>query len=701
MHDGFVWVGTQGGLHRYDGQRYHLFRHDPRDPGSLPDSYVSALAVEGRDTLVDRHVFRIRCAARPARRAHPALRAAGDRRLRLARPARARAVADRRAGVDRHRRAARALRSGHGAHARPCSRWIRAPSRRRRSRRCCAIATARCGTASAAGLYRFGAGGSAERIAEGPVRSLAFDPTSACGSARADGLFRLRDDGRALLRVWPARGTDAGITDVRAIAEAPDHHLWFSAVRRRPAPLGPRGRRTSTRSANRCCADALPENTISELLLDRGGALWVGGQFRGASVTDPAGTRFATVVGAVPDDDIPGLAGNSVRALLEDDAGRWWFGTDGGGLFRTDAMGGHLSEAAGFRDALPAPRRDRICARWRSRRAATTGRGSRRRAACRSSTRARGMVTEVTLPGHPSPSSAQHGARPRRQRCGSARRRRGCCATTRATIRLRSYGNATEGTDPVTVHVDRRRPARPRVGRHQRRPATSSIPATGRMRVFRHVADAPDSLAGNLVRSMLQTADGTHLDRHARRPEPHARTRRWRSRSIIRSRRRSANARCRWSSRSPKRPGGVLWMGTDARPDALRSRARRRCAATASATACRTSNSTAAPRCACAMAACCSAACAASTCSIRAGVRDQRYMPPVRLLSARFGARRRVRRDDLAWQRDAAWTSRPTPACCACASARSTSCRRRTASAIATGSTGSTRTGSTTARSPK
>ena len=49
--DGFVWVGTQGGLHRYDGQRYHLFRHDPRDPGSLPDSYVSALAVEGRDTL--------------------------------------------------------------------------------------------------------------------------------------------------------------------------------------------------------------------------------------------------------------------------------------------------------------------------------------------------------------------------------------------------------------------------------------------------------------------------------------------------------------------------------------------------------------------------------------------------------------------------------------------------------------------------
>jgi ligand-binding sensor domain-containing protein len=48
---GFVWVGTQGGLHRYDGQRYVAFRHDPRDPGTLPDSFVTALAVEGDQAL--------------------------------------------------------------------------------------------------------------------------------------------------------------------------------------------------------------------------------------------------------------------------------------------------------------------------------------------------------------------------------------------------------------------------------------------------------------------------------------------------------------------------------------------------------------------------------------------------------------------------------------------------------------------------
>ena len=81
MQQGFVWVGTQGGLHRYDGQRYHLFRHDPRDPATLPDSYVTALAVEGARCVVGRHVFAVRRAARPARRADPRYRDAGGAAL--------------------------------------------------------------------------------------------------------------------------------------------------------------------------------------------------------------------------------------------------------------------------------------------------------------------------------------------------------------------------------------------------------------------------------------------------------------------------------------------------------------------------------------------------------------------------------------------------------------------------------------------
>lgn len=41
--DGFVWVGTPGGLARWDGYRFRVFRADARTPGSLPDNLVQVL----------------------------------------------------------------------------------------------------------------------------------------------------------------------------------------------------------------------------------------------------------------------------------------------------------------------------------------------------------------------------------------------------------------------------------------------------------------------------------------------------------------------------------------------------------------------------------------------------------------------------------------------------------------------------------
>jgi len=87
---GFVWVGTQGGLHRYDGQRYQVFRHDPHDPDSLPDSHVTALALEpggadGADRALwigsyAQYVARLDLASGRVRR-FDSPGAAGDRRI--------------------------------------------------------------------------------------------------------------------------------------------------------------------------------------------------------------------------------------------------------------------------------------------------------------------------------------------------------------------------------------------------------------------------------------------------------------------------------------------------------------------------------------------------------------------------------------------------------------------------------------------
>lgn len=37
---GFIWIGTQDGLNRYDGHRVEVFRHDPTDADSLADNFI-------------------------------------------------------------------------------------------------------------------------------------------------------------------------------------------------------------------------------------------------------------------------------------------------------------------------------------------------------------------------------------------------------------------------------------------------------------------------------------------------------------------------------------------------------------------------------------------------------------------------------------------------------------------------------------
>ena len=50
-HDGFVWIGTQDGLARYDGIDFRVFRHDPADPTSLASNDVDALLVDRQGRL--------------------------------------------------------------------------------------------------------------------------------------------------------------------------------------------------------------------------------------------------------------------------------------------------------------------------------------------------------------------------------------------------------------------------------------------------------------------------------------------------------------------------------------------------------------------------------------------------------------------------------------------------------------------------
>ncbi|MCB0632830.1 MAG: two-component regulator propeller domain-containing protein [Saprospiraceae bacterium] len=50
-HEGFLWIGTQDGLVRFDGHRLQVFQHDRRDAGSLQNDRIESLLVDHKNRL--------------------------------------------------------------------------------------------------------------------------------------------------------------------------------------------------------------------------------------------------------------------------------------------------------------------------------------------------------------------------------------------------------------------------------------------------------------------------------------------------------------------------------------------------------------------------------------------------------------------------------------------------------------------------
>src|ERR1700761_2762624 len=49
--DGFLWIGSQNGLARWDGYHFRLYRADPGKAGALPDNFIQTLLTDARGTL--------------------------------------------------------------------------------------------------------------------------------------------------------------------------------------------------------------------------------------------------------------------------------------------------------------------------------------------------------------------------------------------------------------------------------------------------------------------------------------------------------------------------------------------------------------------------------------------------------------------------------------------------------------------------
>ena len=454
---------------------------------------------------------------------------------------------------------------------------------------------------------------------------------------------------------------------------------------------------TSRRCAKTGCRARCPKSAIGKLMIDRGGALWVGGQFRGPSVTDPLGTRFRYLAGGEPRNFASGVAGNSVRAIVEDDARQWWFGTDNGELYRADAQGNALAPVEGFAERVPgtgpAAARDGFRAR---RRGQGVGRDDARPG--RASIRRPARSPPVPLTGYPgvqlrSIARDDDGtlvarfaiARLAALRSGHRARARlhGQREFARAIDRAcgrRSTGTTACGRAPATAwNWSNRRPAACACSA-TRRDAPTASPATSCARCSK-----PPTARSGSARipglSRVREVPATQIrfehpldEALGARPVP-----------VVFS--------------IAESPQGLLWLGTDAglmRFDPAHGTVR--AYGLADGLQDLEFNGGAALK------------LARWAPAVRRRARAQpvrsapwcttpRYMPPVRLLSARFGADGAI--EAATWRgRHRASTCRPTRACCACAWARSIS---PTAGNIRYRyrSKASTATGSTTARSRK
>jgi len=370
---GYLWIGTQGGLQRYDGYSFRSFQHPGDDPGALQESPVSALVEDDQGTLwigtSGAGVARLDAASGRIERVPPNADAPAE-------SANVRALAiDPGRGVWVGSDAGLARADAKGTKLEPGPALPRGGGRSARIQQMRVSDDGTLWVATSFGLMKLAAQTDAfERVSGNvldDVAALLLDHDHHLYAGSYDGLYRI-DPAGAATRVWPLQGSHA----VTAIAEDARGRLWLAIPHEGLVAFDPASGEETWLKPERNLPGSLPGALITSLVVDRSGLLWVGTSERGLAHMNPAGSIFQYIV----DEDAARTAspGNNVRAVLEDATGGLWLGTDGDGLKRYDPKtnrferyGDVLAHAfavaptrhpdlrvpdrAGKRDAQPAP----------------------------------------------------------------------------------------------------------------------------------------------------------------------------------------------------------------------------------------------------------------------------------------------------------------------------------------------------------
>ncbi|HSX60204.1 MAG TPA: EAL domain-containing protein [Tahibacter sp.] len=333
---GFIWIATQGGLHRYDGYAFRVFEQDPERSDSLPDSFITAIAEDPQGHIwvgtnakdfssLDPRTGTVRPLPPGARATTPR----GNSICALYADAPNRIWVGSRDGIDLvdaekgTRRSLFRFDPADSLPLRPQRRFVDAPD-------------GSLYAPTSQGLLRIDR--TTARVTRLPApalrRALSALVTrdGALYVGTSGGLLRVSADGLRAEPVWPAAGAEpANVSD---IAEDGSGRLWLAVRGDGVVRLDPRTAAAEWLHHQRDLPGSLPEEFVTTLMVDRSGLLWLGGETRGVATTRPTSETFTWIVDLESPRDR--VTRNMVSALWAEDARHLWIGTEGDGLKRYD-----------------------------------------------------------------------------------------------------------------------------------------------------------------------------------------------------------------------------------------------------------------------------------------------------------------------------------------------------------------------------